>query len=74
MLFTLTWENAEPLVLASDDAPMVCCRWVILVSFQFPTILLQTANLATTNTDAVFCVLFGWLLRTTWFTWRCFDP
>jgi hypothetical protein len=54
-------------------APMLCCRWFILVSFQLPTIQLQTANLATMNTDAVFSVPFGWLFRTTWFTRRCFD-
>jgi hypothetical protein len=69
MLFTLTAKNAEPLVMSSDDAPMPCCRWFILVSFQFPTILFQMANLVTMNIDVVFSILFGWLLRTTWFTW-----
>jgi hypothetical protein len=70
MLFTLTAQNAEPLVMSSDDAPTLCCRWFILVSFHFSTILFQMANLVTMNIDVVFSILCGLLLRTTWFTRR----
>jgi len=47
--------------------------WFILVTFQFPTILFQMANLPTMKTDVVFSVVFGGLLRPTWFTRRCSD-
>ena len=54
-------------------AHAVCHLWFILVTFQFPAILFQMANLPTMKTDVIFSVVFGWPLRPTWFTRRCSD-
>lgn len=51
----------------------ICRHWFLLVSFQFPTILFQMANLPTMKIAAVFSVVFDRLLRPTWLTRRCFD-
>ena len=49
----------------------ICHHW--LVSFHFPTVLFQVANFPTMTTVTVFSVVFGWLIRPTWFIRRCSD-